>query len=228
MDEHQQAQLVATLTNALTPAEIVKTVDGIQEFDPLKVYFDRAGEVALSAILLRAITAGRAHALAGRGEGIMKKLAEALGISERQAERYVRIDREIVRPRLARDGANAQFYLEEKAWFDIACEAAPVVQIPAVELLEQAEEKKAADPRFSASKWRKELGLGDSDEGSTGAPDKAIMRWLKRAAKFETGDGIEFAKNADREMLNVARDALTFAREILDAMEERFAGRIDA
>lgn len=223
--ELQRAQVVATLSNVLTPAGLMKDLGAVTDFDTLKIYFDRSGEVAIGAILLRAIAAGRAHELAGHGDGITKQLASDLGISERQTERYVRIYHEIIKPRIARDGDAAQFYLEEKAFYDTACEAAPIVKLPAAELIEQAEERRAGDAKFSANRWRKELGLS-GDEGSTVAPDRAVVRWLKKVEKFDI-TGADFAQNADREILDSARDALVFTREIVEALEGRFGGRTE-
>lgn len=222
----EEGHVIEALSRASTPAAMAATIAQVNDFDTLTACFEDSGNDLVRVLVKQSIIAGQAHALAGYGDGIAKKLGDKFGISERHMDRLIRTYREIVLPRLERDGDNATFLLGERMFYDVACEAAPVLQIPAVELIEQAEEKRAQDPKFSPSRWKRELGLS-GDEGSTGAPDKAIMRWLKKAAKFETGDGIEFAKNADREMLNVARDALTFAREILDELESRFAGRVE-
>ena len=225
----EEGHVLDALSRATTPAAMVATIAQVENFDTLTACFEDSSSDFVRALVKQAIIAGKAHSLAGYGDGIAKKLGEKFGISERHMDRLIRTYREIVLPRLERDGDNATFLLGERMFYDVACEAAPVLQIPAVELIEQAEEKKANDPKFTPSRWKRELGLsGDSDEGSTGAPDKAIARWIKKAEKFDSSDAVEFAKRADADMLNATRDAMVLMREIVETMEERFAGRIDA
>ncbi len=229
MDVAEEGHVLEALSRAATPAAMVATIARVDDFDTLTACFEDSGNDFVRALVKQAIIAGKAHSLAGYGGGIAKKLGEKFGISERHMDRLIRTYREIVLPRLERDGENATFLLGERMFYDVACEAAPVLQIPAVELIEQAEEKKAENPKYTPSMFRKDLGIsGDSDEGSTGAPDKALSRWIKKAEKFDSADAVEFAKRADRDMLNATRDALVLVRDILDTLESRFGGRVDA
>ena len=229
-DGEREAQAIATLTNFATPANIEGILAKTNDLEVIKRHFAQARPLIIAGIAIRSAALARAKELAA---GYGAKASEQVGkqfdnMSARDVDRHVQWWREIFQPKIAREGDSVEFVLEEGSWYTIAVQAAPIKETTPLALIEDAEARKRSDPGFRPSTWKRELGLsGDSDEGSTGAPDKAIMRWLKKAAKFETGDGIEFAKNADREMLNVARDALTFAREILDELESRFAGRVE-
>jgi len=223
----REAQAIAALANYATPGNIGAILEKITDPDEVKLHFDNAGPMAIGAFSMRCAAAARMYELVkGYGNGAMGQVAKILEVSERTAARLVQYWTEILKPMLDRDGDAAVFLLEEGQWYATAIEAAPIVEKPPVELIAEATQKKAENPKFTPSMWRREIGLS-GDEGTTGSPDKAIARWLKKADKFETGDGFEFAKHADRDMLNTARDAMVLMREIVDALEERFAGRTE-
>jgi len=229
MEVGQEAQALATVGNFVAPGNIEAILAKIDDPDEVKRHFDNAMPFAIGALAMRCAAAARMYELVkGYGNGAMEQVAKVLDISERTASRLVQYWNEILKPIIDRDGEAAVFILEEGAWYSAALAAAPIVEKPPVELIDEATQKKAENPKFTPSMWRKELGLsGDSDEGSTGAPDKALARWIKKAEKFDSSDAIEFAKRADREVLNQARDAMVLMREILETMEERFAGRVE-
>lgn len=185
-----EGYVLAALANSPTPAAMVETLSKVGDFDTLVVCWDDTGNDVIRAIVKRAIIAGQAHSLAGHGDGISKKLADKFGVSERHMDRMIRTYREIIAPRIERDGANATFLLEERMFYDVACEAAPVLKLPAVELLEQAEEKRAQDPKFTPSKWKRELGLS-RDEGSTTSEGGKLI-----ASKPEKSEVVEVVRQA--------------------------------
>lgn len=230
MEVGQEAQALATVGNFVSPGNIEAILSKIDDPDELKRHYDNAGPFAIAALSMRCAAAARIYELCkGYGNGAMEQVAKILEVSERTAQRLVQYWNECLKPIIDRDGDAAVFILEEGAWYSAAIAASPIVEKPPVELIDEATQKKAENPKFTPSMWRKELGLsGDSDEGSTGAPDKALGRWIKRAEKFDSSDAIEFAKRADADMLNATRDAMVLMQEIVETMEERFAGRIDA
>lgn len=232
----EEGYVLDALSRATTPAAMVATIAQVENFDTLTACFEDSSSDFVRALVKQAIIAGKAHSLAGYGDGIAKKLGEKFGISERHMDRLIRTYREIVLPRLERDGDNATFLLGERMFYDVACEAAPVLQIPAVELIEQAEEKKANDPKFTPSRWKRELGLS-GDEGSTTSDAPSIIKQLRKIAKAtEDRTALEdVALHFDNEkpkkaraILDDVRDASVAIGELLAMLEDRAGGRIDA
>lgn len=228
MDVGQEAQALATVGNFVSPGNIEQILARIDDPDEVKRHFDNAMPFAIGALAMRCAAAARMYELVkGYGNGAMEQVAKVLDISERTASRLVQYWSECLKPIIDRDGDAAVFLLEEGAWYSAAIKASPIVEKPAVELIDEATQKKAENPKYTPSMFRRDLGISGDDDGSTGAPDKAIGRWIKRAEKFDSSDAIEFAKRADREVLNQTRDAMVLMREILDTLENRFAGRVD-
>lgn len=227
----EKAQAAAAIARMLNPAEMIARLSRVDSVSECAEISRQASGAAINALLTKCIAAGRAQEIAGIGdEKTTAELADEFGLSKRTIERFGRIYREIIKPRCERDGKQAQFLLEEQAFYLVATEAAPVVERPAFELIEEAEEKKAADAKFSAAKWKRELGLtADEDEGSTRSDAKSFWRAIKRfAKKFEGLDVKEAAEAVDPlEVLDDTRDALVQIREALNALEERMQGRVD-
>jgi hypothetical protein len=179
--------------------------------------------VAIAALLTRSICAGRAQAIAGRGDRATYELATAFGCSKKTIERLGAIYREVIKPRI--ESGNTQFMLEEQGWYSVAVQAAPIVERPAVELLEEAEAKKSKDQRFTATKWKRELVPPWRNTTSEG---KKLWSLLKKLAKWDDLDIREAVEGADpRALLDTARDALVAARTALELLEERAKGRIE-
>lgn len=222
----EKAQAAAAIARVLSPAEMVQRLGQVDSIPELAEISKQAAGAAINALLTRCIAAGRAQELAGiaehEDEKTLAELAEMFGLSKRTLQRYAQIYREIIRPRCERDGAHAQFWLEEQSWYLVATQAAPVVERPAIELIEEAEEKKAADAKFSAAKWKRELGLSSDDEGSTTSADKKIDRALGKLASFEDDEIDEYVKYVDiHKKLERIEDAYSRADRILQGVRQR-------
>lgn len=218
----------APSTGVLQVVELLKTAD----VDACVDLHQKLNGAVIGGFLSQCGCAYRALEQARRGSSGAKEIGKRLRLSERSVQRRAQIWREIVEPILAERRAIAaregrepddQFLLEEQSYYVTAIEAAPVVERPAVELLNEAAQRKAEDPTFSARKWRNELRAAAGDEGSTASDAKSFWRAVKRfATKYEGLDMSEAVAAVDPvAVLDDARDALVQLREAVAALEAR-------
>lgn len=143
---------------------------------------------------------------APRGSGILDKAAETFGMHRGRAGIHAQIYREILRPRLLREGAQAEWPLVEKTWYEYAVRLASGLGKEPLELLEDAERQREVNPKLSAKKWRSSLG------GAVGKP----IGLLEEASR-----AIELGASAKSALKLVAQ--LTPEGQFLTADDE-FAG----
>lgn len=223
-----EGKTLERLAQARTPAEMVAVLAAESSPDTLAACFGASSSDVIRALWQRLLIVGRAHEVAGHGDGVAKQLADQFGVSKRTIERLVRAYREIAVPKLERDGQNAELLLEDRHWYDVCCELSPVVQQPAIELIEKAEAAFAENPRLSASQWKRDQLEGGGDEGSTTSEGGKLWRLLKKLSQWDDSAIADAVEGADPlKVLNDARDALVAARSVVDALEERTKGRVD-
>ncbi len=112
------------------------------------------GWLAMAALI------GAHQESAPRGSGILDKAAETFGIHRSRANVLGQIYREIIRPRLQRDGGAAQWPLRETLWYETAIKIASGVGREPLEILEEAERTRAQNPRLTVKRWRASMGVG--------------------------------------------------------------------
>lgn len=236
MEVGQEAQALATVGNFVSPGNIEAILSKIDDPDELKRHYDNAGPYAIAALAMRCAAAARIYLLCkGYGNRAMEQVAKILEVSERTAQRLVQYWNECLKPIIDRDGDAAVFILEEGAWYSAAIAASPIVEKPPVELIDEATQKKAENPKYTPSMWRKDLGLS-SDEGSTTSDAPSIIKQLRKIAKATEDrtaledvalhlDG-EKPKKA-REILDTVRDVSVAVGELMGMLEERFGGRLE-
>lgn len=222
-----EGRTLARLARAQTPAEMVKVLAAESNPDALVACFEASSSGVIRSLWQRLLTVGRAYEVAGHGDGVAKQLADQFKVSTRTIERLKRAYSEIAVPKLERDGQNADLLLEDRHWYDVCCELAPVVKLPAVELIEKAESAYAENPRLSASQWKRDQ-LEGRDEGSTTSEGKKLWSLLKKLAKWDDAEIRDAVEGADpKEVLDDARDALVAAQTALDLLQERVGGKVE-
>lgn len=232
-----EAQALATVGNFVSPGNIEQMLARISDPDEVKRHFDNATPFAVGALAMRCAAAARIYELCkGYGNGAMEQVAKILEVSERTAQRLVQYWNECLKPIIDRDGEAAVFILEEGAWYQAAIAASPIVEKPAVELIDEATQRKAENPQYTPAMFRRDIGLS-GDEGSTTSDAPSLIRQLRKIAKAtEDRTALEdVALHFDNEkpkkaraILDDVRDASVAIGELLALLEERSAGRIDA
>jgi hypothetical protein len=218
------SDLQVRIEQALNPA----VLDRLLKDAPMELLISGYHE-AMAAVakgwITAAVCVGRAQEHDGYGDDVVGELAKAFEIGVRHLARLGQIYRDIIKPRIERDGDAAQFFLEEQGWYRVAIEASPKLDKPPVTLIEEAEEKKAADPKYSPTRWREDLGV-DEDEGSTTSDAKSYFRQMKKLAKAGDSDADEVAVSLgkSRENLIVAEEALGFCKRVVDQMRATIEG----
>lgn len=231
-----EAQALATVGNFVSPGNIEQMLARISDPDEVKRHFDNATPFAVGALAMRCAAAARIYELCkGYGNGAMEQVAKILEVSERTAQRLVQYWNECLKPIIDRDGEAAVFILEEGAWYSAAIAASPIVEKPAVELIDEATQRKAENPQYTPAMFRRDIGLS-GDEGSTTSDAPSLIRQLRKIAKAtEDRTALEdVALHFDNEkpkkaraILDDVRDASVAIGELLALLEERSAGRIE-
>lgn len=211
-----------TMTAALVAAQAERAIDPVAvdrqlataSVDECRVVFDSLRVCAANYLVGTAICVGRAIDAAGYGDKAGDELARAWDTSRSTIYRLAKIYREIVRPRLDAQGANACFVLDESTFYIVAVEQAPKVERPAIELLEHAEEQRTANKSYSIRDFRDDIAAEiGGDQGSTSSDAPKVDRLIGRIAKVEDSeidDWVAWARSTDpRKRLRRVEDALT-------------------
>lgn len=206
----------------LDPARMHRAMRDLP-IDQLTATFHEAQSVGARAWMTLSLVIAEMQRQGGYGDGVLAQIADACGIHRGTAGTLGQIARTLLIPRIEAMGDGAMFVLEQREYYTIACRAAEALGRPAPEILAQAEEKKAADPKYSTRRFREELDLGD--EGSTISEAPALWRLVKRASKLESPTIAEACATIDPiKVLDSARDALAAMTEIVGLLEQRIGG----
>lgn len=111
------------------------------------------GWLAMAAII------GAHQERAPRGSGILDKTADTFGLHRSRAALLGRIYREIIKPRLDRDGHRAEWPLRETQWYETAIKLASGLGKEPLEILEDAERSREREPKLTVRKWRTSMGV---------------------------------------------------------------------
>lgn len=227
-DGEREARAIATLTNFATPANIEAILAKVRDLDGLRPHLDNASPMIANGLVYKSAVIARALEIyAGHGNDAAGQVAKELGMSTRAVHRYAQWWAEIFKPGIQARGDKTEFLLEEGIWYSTAIAAAPLVEKTPIELIDEATQKKAENPKFTAAQWRRETGVA-GDEGSTTSEGGKLWRLLKRLAKWDDADIRDAVEGADAtKVLDDARDALVAARTALELLEERTKGRTE-
>jgi len=163
---------IAEIDRALDPWSIDRKLRRVS-IDQIVSVFQEAESLGKRAWIAMAICCGVAQERAGRGDRILEKLARSFSYDRSRIVRLARAYREVIKPRLEAQGANAQFPLVERGWYETAAENAKRLGVAPLELLEDAETKAIDNPAFTQRRWRSELGLTQT-RGGIGSALKTI------------------------------------------------------
>ncbi|MFP6663783.1 MAG: hypothetical protein VCC00_06260 [Deltaproteobacteria bacterium] len=145
-----------TMAVLLNPHALWRELDGARP-EALERAFDEAHSFGSSGGVAMIVCVGLAQT---RSEpGGLKRPVVKFGIHRSTLARLARAWREIIHPRLLREGTKARFPLGGQEWYRVACEAAKSVGRSALELLEEAERSRAADAQYSVNRWKSDLSL---------------------------------------------------------------------
>lgn len=209
------------IQNQLDVAVVAHWLNG-RTIEDAKALFDELSSTVMTGWAGRALCALHIVETAGHGERGLESAAELLGVSRGHVWKLTQAAK-VIREKLARDGEDATFPLPETAWYQLAAQVASEDK-PAVEYLGEAEQRREEDPKFSPSKWRKELGLtpGGDDEGSTTSDERAVWRVINKLAKFEDDDLDDAATHVDnaRAKLVAVQDALSAVDRLRVKLQE--------
>lgn len=128
--------------------------------DQLTENFQGFRRVGQSAWLGMAITVGLAEqALAGlvAPTQVHRQLAMRFEYHWTRIRRMALIYRDIIAPRIASQGENASFPLPEITYYEVAVQASRSTDRPALALLEEAEDAKAAESSYSVARFREDV-----------------------------------------------------------------------
>ena len=159
---------ISALDRALDPWMIDKRLREVSVDEIVSVFYE-AESLGKRAWIAMAICCGVAQERAGRGDGMMEKLAKVFSYDKSRVVRLARAYREVIKPRLEMQGSNAQFPLVERGWYETAAENAKRLGREPLALLEDAESKVVDNPRYTQRRWRSELGLTQTTSGIAAA-----------------------------------------------------------
>ena len=183
---------IAEIDRALDPWGIEKKLREVPVEEIISVFYE-AESLGKRAWIAMAICCGVAQERAGRGDAVMEKLAKAFSYDKSRIVRLARAYRDVIKPRLAQQGPNAQFPLVERGWYETAAENAKRLGVEPLELLEDAEVKVVDNPSFTQRRWRSELGLTQTKTG--------LISALRTLAEVTPDDVLAIATDKDAEML---------------------------
>lgn len=228
IEGEREAQAIATLTNFATPANIAAILAKVHDMDGLRPHLDNVTPMLAHGLVLKSGVIARALEIyAGYGNDAAGQVGKELGMSTRSVNRYKQWWDGIFKPGIEQRGEQTAFLLEEGIWYSTALAAAPIVEKTPLELIDEATEKKASNPKFTAAQWRRETGVS-GDEGSTTSEGGKLWRLLKKLAQWDDSAILDAVDGADaRKVLDDARDALVAVRAAVDALEERTKGRVE-
>lgn len=196
------AVAAADLERHINPAFLVHQLHDA-DVTAIADVFIEARSLGARAWMATSVCAGLAQARASRGDRVLDDLSRLFNLHRSRIARLGAIYRKLLLPRIEEQGEAATFILAEQAWYEIAVEAADALGRDPMELLEEAEEEKLANPRFSTRKWKERLGLCEH-----GAMANKLRTVLVRLAGIED-DVIEaFRGDPDRELLERAADVI--------------------
>ena len=179
---------IAEIDRALDPWAIDRKLREVSVDEIVSVFYE-AESLGKRAWIAMAICCGVAQERAGRGDGMMAKLAKVFSYDKSRIVRLARAYRDVIKPRLQQQGANAQFPLVERGWYETAAENAKRLGIDPLELLEDAESKSIDNPHFTQRRWRSELGLTQTKSGLVAA--------MKTLSEVQVSDIDRLAKSPD-------------------------------
>jgi len=189
---------IAEIDRALDPWSIDRKLRGVS-IDQIVSVFQEAESLGKRAWIAMAICCGVAQERAGRGDRILEKLAKSFSYDRSRIVRLARAYREVIKPRLEAQGANAQFPLVERGWYETAAENAKRLGIDPLVLLEDAETKAVDNPAFTQRRWRSELGLTQT-RGGIGAALKTISELDESSLDdfCQESENVELLKSVER------------------------------
>ena len=139
-----------------TPGAIVRQLEG-RTITELAGLFRRAESATVRGWMLMSLIVGVALEKARHGDGVAGRLAAEFGCSERTINRLATYFSELIRPRLEVEGDRARFPLPERQFYALAIEGADVARTKPLLLLEEAEQARAKDPRFTARAFKQRI-----------------------------------------------------------------------
>lgn len=223
-----------TMAAALLAAEHERAIDPVAvdrqlaeaSVDECRRVFDSLRVCAANYLVGTAICVGRAIEAAGYGDRAGDELARAWDVSRSTIYRLAKVYREIVRPRLDAQGANAAFILDESTFYVVAVEQAPKLSRPAIELLEYAEDQRTANKSYSIRDFKDDIAAEiGGDQGSTSSEAPKIDRLLGRIAKVEDSDIDDWvawarSQNDVRKRIQRVEDALSAVDRAVQLMRQ--------
>ena len=227
-----------TMAAALLAAEHERAIDPVAvdrqlaeaSVDECRRVYDSLRICAANYLIGTAICVGRAIESSAYGDRAGDELARAWDVSRATIYRLAKIYREIVRPRLDAQGADATFVLDESTFYVVAVEQAPKVARQAIELLEYAEDQRTANKSYSIRDFKEDIAaeISGGNEGSTSSEAPKIDRLLGRMAKVEDSaidDWAQWARSQDdvRKRIQRAEDALTAVDRAVQLMRQSLA-----
>lgn len=183
---------IAEIDRALDPWGIDRKLREVPVEEIINVFYE-AESLGKRAWIAMAICCGVAQERSGRGDAVMDKLAKAFSYDKSRIVRLARAYREVIKPRLAQQGANAQFPLVERGWYETAAENAKRLGVEPLALLEDAESKAIDNPHFTQRRWRSELGLTQTKSG--------LISALRTISEVEPDDIRKLATEKDLQEL---------------------------
>lgn len=166
-------ETVAEFDRALQPARVYRLVTGRDpntgarlkdalpaDDEQLVRMFQQARSLNQNSWLAMAIVCGEAVSRVGEDRLGFRRLARALECHKSEVVRLVRVYREIIKPRIERDGDGATFPVTQMVYYTLACEAAaqsPEKSATALELFERAEIARDGERRFTSREFRETL-----------------------------------------------------------------------
>jgi hypothetical protein len=183
---------IAEIDRALDPWRMDRKLREVSVDEIVSVFYE-AESLGKRAWIAMAICCGVAQERAGRGDGMMEKLAKAFSYDKSRIVRLARAYRDVIKPRLEQQGSNAQFPLVERGWYETAAENAKRLGVDPLELLEDAESKSVDNPHFTQRRWRSELGLTQTKSG--------LIAAMKTLSEVDRSDIDRLARSEDTKEL---------------------------
>jgi len=229
MDSWEKGNIVAAavenINSQLDPVLISKAVKGL-DADSIGHAFQAFKGLGQRAWIGMSVCFGEVYASSHKSKsGVIKEISAQFGISWQLGYQLLTIYNEIIKPRLDAQGEDAFFPLQEKDYYQAACEYAAKNSQTALEVIELAEEKKGAYGSYTCKKFREDLNFGESYDrnGPVNVQSPELRRLLRRVQRvspdYVAGDIRDQDISLTYELLEEARVQL---EQIKAAMDRKY------
>lgn len=189
--------VVQNVEDQLAPGKLT-TQFNVANLGDLQSCFGNLRRISQQSWMAEAACIGIAHERIGNKRGVISGLAKTFECHRSRISRSSKIYNQIIKPRIEKFGSEAEFLIEERSYYEVACDASERLGTPALELIEVAEENKLNNPSYSLRRFRDDLNKDgkQDDEGAAKLLRDFAKKWGE--VSFTHDDVIyEFAEACD-------------------------------